>query len=102
MVYSSKELLFASGLVCVCPLQPPPASARVQDKSWVVFPFFLGHGTLHAGLPALGGQKKGVVEADPLDHTGRVAATYLENNMLHLVDELWEILLPRCPSRRQT
>lgn len=57
---------------------------------------------LCAGLPAPGGQKKGVVEADPVDHTGRVTAVYLADNMLRLGDGFWEILLPGCPSRRQT
>ena len=99
MVDSSKELLFASSPVCACPLQALTAFVGVEEQSRVVFPFFfLGHGTLRAGLPAPGGQQKRVVEADPADHAGRVAAAYLLNNMLHLGDGLWEIALPRCPS----
>lgn len=47
-------------------------------------------------------RRGGVVEADPLDHAGRVAAAYLVNSVFRLGDRLWEILLPCCPSRRQT
>lgn len=57
---------------------------------------------LGAGLPAPGGQKKGRAGADPVNHTGRVAAAHFINNMPHLGDGIWEVLLPWCPSRRQT
>lgn len=57
---------------------------------------------LGAGLPAPGGLKKGRLGADPVNHTGRVAAAHLINNMPRLRDGIWEVLLPWCPSRRET